>query len=77
MSTKEETTKTKPSAGLGLGKWCVDNITAFLEYYEKHELLWNIRHVDYVNKQKKEIDVMILKVQLVAQGAQVPDLGFL
>lgn len=63
--------------GQGLVKWSVDNITAFLECYEKHELLWNIRHVDYVNKQKRESAIMKLKVELGELGVQVPDLGFL
>lgn len=77
MSAKVENPITKPSAGLGLVKWSVDNITVFLECYEKHELLWNIRHVNYVNKQKRESAMMNLKVELEELGVQVPDLAFL
>lgn len=58
-------------------KWSTDNITVFLDCYVNYELLWNIRHPDYVNKAKRESAMLKLKYELVVLGLQVPDMGFL
>lgn len=71
-SVKDGPQKKTPSV-----KWSSDNITVFLECYSNYELLWNIRHPDYINKAKRESSMLKLKNELVLLGLQVPDMTFL
>lgn len=64
--------RTSPSV-----KWSADNIGTFLETYIKYELLWNVRHSDYLNKAKRENSMTKLKDELLELGVAVPGLCFL
>lgn len=71
-SSKEEIKK------INSVKWSSDNILVFLDVYNNnYELLWNVRHQDYVNKSKRESAMIKLKIELLELGIPVPDLGFL
>lgn len=58
-------------------KWNSDDIFKFLEIYQQFELLWNIRHSEYVNKQKRESAMRRLMSDLQQEGIEVPDISFL
>jgi hypothetical protein len=49
-------------------RWNVNEIIQFLELYETYELLWNIRHQDYTNKNKRELSFEKLVLELSEQG---------
>lgn len=36
-------------------RWSCDDITMFLEIFQIYELLWNGRHVNYMDKPNREI----------------------
>lgn len=58
-------------------KWSSDEITIFLEIFQNHELLWNIRHEDYVDKPKRESAMKKLRDELLQQNIVIPDIAFL
>jgi hypothetical protein len=49
-------------------RWNVNEIIKFLELYETYELLWNIRHQDYTNKNKRDLSFEKLVLQLREHG---------
>ncbi|RZF40613.1 hypothetical protein LSTR_LSTR007496 [Laodelphax striatellus] len=61
----------------GSNKWSPEHIEVFLECFENHELLWNVRHSYYTNKVKRESAIVKLRSELIERGLQVPDLNFL
>ena len=36
-------------------KWNTEEIMKFLDKYEEFECLWNIRHTDYMNRNKRDV----------------------
>ncbi|KAG8335915.1 hypothetical protein J6590_057243 [Homalodisca vitripennis] len=58
-------------------KWNSDEISKFLEVFQSYELLWNCRHREYVDKQKRESAIHRLMTDIQKQGIQVPDTCFL
>ncbi|KAG8314055.1 hypothetical protein J6590_101372 [Homalodisca vitripennis] len=58
-------------------KWNSDEISKFLEVFQSYELLWNCRHREYVDKQKRESAMHRLMTDIQKQGIQVPDICFL
>ncbi|KAG8310099.1 hypothetical protein J6590_070691 [Homalodisca vitripennis] len=58
-------------------KWNSDEISKFLEVFQSYELLWNCRHREYVDKQKRESAIHRLMTDIQKQGIQVPDICFL
>jgi hypothetical protein len=49
-------------------RWTIGEIMKFLELYETYELLWNIRHHDYLNKNKRELSFEKLVLELREHG---------
>lgn len=66
--------------GLGENKKYIkcncDDITRFLEIFKNYELLWNLRHNDYVDSQKRESLMHRLLDGLQQQSIVVPDVTF-
>lgn len=58
-------------------KWSSDDITKFLEIFQNYELLWNIRHINYVDKPKRESSMRRLFDDLQEQSIVVTDIPFL
>jgi hypothetical protein len=50
---------------MSIPRWNVNEIITFSELYETYELLWNIQHQDYMNKNKRELsfDKMVLELK--------------
>lgn len=58
-------------------KWTSDEIAKYLDVYVNYELLWNIRHCDYANKNKRECSMNKLQDDLMLHRIRVPDFTFL
>jgi hypothetical protein len=54
-------------------RWNVNEIIKFLELYETYEMLWNIRHQDYTNKNMREASFEKLVLELREQGSENTD----
>jgi hypothetical protein len=54
-------------------RWNANEIIKFLELYETHELLWNFRHKDYLNKNKRELSFEKLVLELREHGFESID----
>jgi hypothetical protein len=54
-------------------RWNANEIIKFLESYETHELLWNLRHKVYLNKNQRELSFEKLVLELREQGFQSID----
>jgi hypothetical protein len=58
-------------------KWSPDDIQLFFEILYKYELMWNVRHVGYSNKMKKETSLLKLNKDLISQDLVVPDVAYI
>ena len=52
-------------------KWSSDQVIRFLEMFEGHELMWNAKHPDYANKNKRDLALMKLMGELEECGIPV------
>jgi hypothetical protein len=54
-------------------RWNANEIIKFLELYETYELLWNFRHKDYLNKNRRELSFETLVLELREQEFESTD----
>lgn len=49
----------------------------FLDKYEEYECLWNIRHNDYMNRNKRDAALQEIRDALIELEVNIPSLDFL
>jgi hypothetical protein len=55
-------------------KWNSDEIVKFLDIYEHHECLWNIRHSDYSSKLKRDSMMSKFMSDIIRENAFIENI---